>query len=475
MARPEAASALGASPPVRTPNRDPLPAQVISWFLLALLTALLLGGREGLILTFKSDWAQLAFWVSLVVVIDLFPVAVGGRTLTLDMPLLLAVALLYPPAPAAGVALIGAIDVREFTGEVGVSRAVFNRVQIGLSVFAASAVFRALGGSLDRWTVALPAAVVALVADYVTNALLVTLHAGARERVSPPVAAARLRVGSYREFLVAYLGYGLFAVALARLFQEPGPWAVAISIAPLLVARTMLVKSQQTDELAERVAERERAMLNSLDSIVDERRDERERIAGELHDDVLQSLMAILILGKEIEGRSDLEDSAEDARELVNTAALSIQSFRAVISDLGSSPLGRRGLVPTLRGLVRDLRLEQKPRIVCDLPPQDVDLPPRSKVLVYQIAREALLNSLRHAKATEIRLALSTSLGQLRMEVEDNGVGFDLSDRNPSQQFGLALMEARARRLGAKLTIASRAGYGTRLQLTVPSPTAISE
>ncbi|MGH2710066.1 MAG: hypothetical protein ACRDH9_02545, partial [Actinomycetota bacterium] len=95
-------------------------------------------------------FAELVFWAVLILAMNLFPFTSGDLSFTLDTPLLLTIALLYPPEVACILAFVGSMDVREVQGRVGPMRALFNRTQIALSVLLAGLMFRSVtGGDLD--------------------------------------------------------------------------------------------------------------------------------------------------------------------------------------------------------------------------------------------------------------------------------------------------------------------------------------
>jgi signal transduction histidine kinase len=91
-----------------------------------------------------------------------------------------------------------------------------------------------------------------------------------------------------------------------------------------------------------------------------------------------------------------------------------------------------------------------------------------SKQALYRIAQEALHNAGRHARATEVRIVLSQIDSHVRLEVHDNGVGFD-SGRALPGHFGLNTMRERATGLGGTLEIESHPGDGTMVRAIIPT------
>jgi two-component system NarL family sensor kinase len=202
-----------------------------------------------------------------------------------------------------------------------------------------------------------------------------------------------------------------------------------------------------------------------VDRAVDERHDERLRIASDLHDDVLQILTRLWFLTKILEGQRSAESSS--LRELVQGTESSIESLRSVIHDLKESPLGRGGLIPTLKLLARDLQLDWRTRVRVETP-AGLDLDPQRQVLAYQVIREAILNALKHARASEVRVLVAQTPDAVVLTVKDDGVGFDIGRVDQVSHFGLGLMKQRVRRAGGAIRIQSEQHKGTRLVATIP-------
>lgn len=464
-----AASVAQASPSRPTPTRDPPSALALSGVLSLLLGALLVRGSDSLVTTILVEWKPLLFWGLLVAVLSFFPIAVEDARLTLDDPILLAIALLYPPEAAAVLALLASCDVREIRGQISVSRALFNRVQIGLCIYLAGATFRFVtGGNLDPWPVAAIGTGAAVAAEYIANVLLVSLHVRMRWRLDMRAAVRRLKVGSAGQFLATHLGYGSLALVVSHLFLEVGAWSVAAFLVPILVARQMLIRGQAIQALAERLRTRDRVLERLSDRIVDERRDERQRVAGDLHDEVLQDLTRIWLSARLLEKEQTASGSmSDDLKDLVHASEISIESLRKLMRGLKESSTGWGGLIPTLQGLVRDLRLEWKANIHLALP-EALEIEPTAQFVAYQVVREALINSLKHSGASLIDVSLQVGEGVLEVQVQDNGAGFALETVDFSIHFGLALLEERVNELGGHASIQSSPSKGTTVKAVFP-------
>jgi signal transduction histidine kinase len=416
------------------------------------------------------SFGELAFWVVLILIMNLAPFNVGDLSFTLDTPLLLTVALLYPPEVASLVAFVGSMDFREVRRQVGPLRALFNRSQIALSVLLAALVFRFFtGGDLNPWTWAVLGTGAAVLSFHVVNGVTVAIRTALRSRTPLTSALSALTVGPTPVFLATYFGYGVLALVLAHLFIEVGPWAVALFLIPLIVGHQMLVRGDALLRLTKELRHRERLLERLFDRIIEERRDERLRIATGLHDDVLQSLIRIGQLGSFMRKALPKEGSvADDARELELLSRDTVESLRHVLSDLQRSPIGRGGLVPSLRTLAQDLQLDWRTRISVRVD-EDMSLSPEVQIAAYQAAREAIMNSLKHAGATAIKVTLKEKSGDLIVLVEDDGHGFQPKTVDESQRFGLGLMRTRVELAGGFVEVHSQEEEGTRVTVSLPA------
>lgn len=196
--------------------------------------------------------------------------------------------------------------------------------------------------------------------------------------------------------------------------------------------------------------------------------EERQRLARELHDSVSQSLYGLVLsadVGRKllkIKAYSKLAATLEDIGEV---ALQALKEMRLMLFELRPLSLEAVGLVGAL-----DLRLntvERRTGMETALEitgqehlPRDLDLE------VYRIASEALNNSLKHARASAVKVSLTGAPDHLTLVVADNGKGFDHA-RKPGG-IGLSSMKERSSRIGGTLTIDSVPDSGTRVCLDVP-------
>jgi signal transduction histidine kinase len=154
----------------------------------------------------------------------------------------------------------------------------------------------------------------------------------------------------------------------------------------------------------------------------------------------------------------------EDLPELLTASDLASVTLRELISDLRRSALGRGGLGPALLRFIESLNASTA-RIEATI--SDVHASADQELALYQIAREGLWNSLKHAKASIIAVDLRESTEDILLVVRDNGVGFDPLEDAPGH-FGIHIMRERAQGVGAQLMLDAAPGAGCRLSVCVP-------
>ena len=203
--------------------------------------------------------------------------------------------------------------------------------------------------------------------------------------------------------------------------------------------------------------------------------DERDRIGKDLHDGIIQSLYGIAL---SLEHVADLVPTdPDDAIERVDRA---IDDVNRTIGDLRGLIVGLHDQVPDptdlgamLAALAEPLRVRTGLDVELDI---DTDLGTGSAALgshgrteLLLIAREALSNVVRHARARSVHVGLAREDGSLRLEVTDDGRGFDPDAVRVSRHFGLSNMRDRAEDLGGSYRSEPRAGGGTRIIVRIPT------
>ena len=198
------------------------------------------------------------------------------------------------------------------------------------------------------------------------------------------------------------------------------------------------------------------------------RAEERARIAREIHDTLAQGLTAIAL---HLEGAlPHLETDPERARERLEralaTSRESLEEARRSVLDLRTAPPDGKPLAEALGALARRFTSETGVRVHVRASGGAV-LAPRTEAELFRIAGEALANVRRHARARQVEIGLEVGARGVRLSIRDDGIGFDPRARREGHH-GIAGMRERARLLGGRLRIESRAGQGTRVLVTAP-------
>jgi ligand-binding sensor domain-containing protein/signal transduction histidine kinase len=204
----------------------------------------------------------------------------------------------------------------------------------------------------------------------------------------------------------------------------------------------------------------------------EERLSERTRIAQELHDSLIQDVMGISL---QIEVTDELLPADFPAKQSLARALglckSALEAGRRALNDLRSSPLNSADLVKSFSQLANELA--RNPGTVVDVIVEGREHPLNAVTGndVLQIGRQAITNALQHAHARRIHVLLSYGEQQLRIRVQDNGCGMSeetLNLRRPGH-YGISGMQERAERLGGTISIRSRIGQGTEVDLSVPA------
>ncbi|MGH2884021.1 MAG: sensor histidine kinase [Solirubrobacteraceae bacterium] len=195
---------------------------------------------------------------------------------------------------------------------------------------------------------------------------------------------------------------------------------------------------------------------------------ERLRIARELHDEIGQTLTAVALRAEHAAGQGGPE--RRDLAELAEVVQQSLQDVRRISRELRPEALDELGLVNALIALCSRVAEQSGLQIHRRLEGGLPELSPDVELAIYRIAQEALTNAVRHSKATEASVALTSRKGALVLTVTDNGQGLP---EQVNEGGGLTGMRERAMLIGAALIITSvpDAGVEVTLRLTLNEET----
>jgi len=221
-------------------------------------------------------------------------------------------------------------------------------------------------------------------------------------------------------------------------------------------------------ELEHRLEENARARgdLRELSArLLRTQENERRSLARELHDEVGQSLSAILM---EAESAACAEEPVEIREHLASIRTLAektVNEVRDLALLLRPSMLDDFGLVPALNWHAREMAKRTGLNVMVSADDTTDDLPDEHKTCIYRLVQEAVNNSARHASARTVEVVVTRQGQQVRLSVRDDGAGFDTRF---VRGLGLLGMEERVRRLGGRLQIDSQLGRGTLVEAALP-------
>jgi signal transduction histidine kinase len=247
-------------------------------------------------------------------------------------------------------------------------------------------------------------------------------------------------------------------------------WTFAITLAGGIVLALVTIGRtlQMERELERRLEEngRARADLRELSAkLLRAQENERRTLARELHDEVGQSLSAILM---ETEGAACAEEPAEIREHLAAIRAMAektVNEVRDLALLLRPSMLDDFGLAPALRWHAREMAKRTGLHVVVQADDAVDGLPEEHQTCIYRLVQEALNNAARHASARTVEVAVKREGQRVRFTVRDDGAGFD-----PRFVRGLGLlgMEERVARLGGSVRFDSQPGRGTLVAAELP-------
>lgn len=267
-------------------------------------------------------------------------------------------------------------------------------------------------------------------------------------------------------FLVVQFGFASEREWLPRELQMLNSaaerWLEAVDRARLM--RDLSDREQQLKELAEHMLHVEEM--------------ERRRISRELHDEAGQSLVCIRLQLELLEMDLKTEDEAtiEKLRDVREMTERTILDIRRLISDLSPAVLEQLGLGAAVRQLCNRFKQAYPCRMKVQVGKLG-DIPQRVQIVTYRLLQECCNNIAKHSAATNVNISVNMADGVLRLDVQDNGVGFVVDEALTGfKSFGLSGMRERVALLGGQIEVKSgttgkrNKGKGTGISIEIPVP-----
>ncbi len=311
------------------------------------------------------------------------------------------------------------------------------------------------------------------------------VQAGARRTVSYP----NLPAGRYLFRVKAANSDGVWnetGVAIPLIITLPiwqNGWfqggAGLLIVAGLATAYTLRLRSihaqkreleaqvaQRTDDLRREIEQRKQAEAALAHKAAEEAViAERTRLARDLHDAVTQTLFSASLIAEVLPDlwQTDEREARQSADELRQLTRGALAEMRTLLLELRPAALTQTCLADLLKQLTDALIGRSRLPITLQIDGERW-LPPEVQVAFYRIAQESLNNIVKYARATRAEVCLAQTASQTRLEISDNGVGFEPAAIKPTS-LGLCIMRERAEAVGAELRLTSAPGQGTRVSV----------
>ena len=260
---------------------------------------------------------------------------------------------------------------------------------------------------------------------------------------------------------------------LVGVLEAYGPETLAEGGSETLISLTNQAASAlENARLYAELAERENQLRRLVGKLITTQEEERRRVAHDVHDGLAQTAAAahqhLQVFARHnppgsASGRQELDEALELVREVVGEA-------RQVIHDLRPTVLDDFGLAAAVRLQVQTLRSEGL-EVGLEETLGDERLPPEVETTLFRVAQEALTNVRKHARASRVRVVLDRQGSAVRLQVTDDGRGFEphgaTKSNGPGERVGLSGMRERLSLLGGRFGLQSEPGSGTTLTAEV--------
>ncbi len=350
--------------------------------------------------------------------------------------------------------------------------------------------FAALGGSAPWGVVVRQAAVEALptegalpwygvIAGLTAQLALAGAFAwGAARSVTRPVAVltehAERIAGGELGTPIPDLGadeVGRLGTSLERMRQNLGLLIDHVADVNAQLEQRVEARTRQLNEANAQLREREEARSELLRKVITAQEDERKRIARELHDETSQGL-AVLAMG--VEAAQDAIRSGKVPRldEVKSLAVRTLEDVHRLILDLRPSVLDDLGLLSAIRWCAEHSLQSRGIAVRCEFGEMP-RLPPEMETVLFRICQETMSNVARHAQATAVLVQVGIEGGEVVVDIEDDGRGFDAqadARREGRRPWGLMGIRERAEILGGVARVESSPGQGTHVEVRIPVP-----
>jgi signal transduction histidine kinase len=250
-------------------------------------------------------------------------------------------------------------------------------------------------------------------------------------------------------------------------FSQPHDWLpTERNLLRAIADRSALAidRASMTDALRER----EMRIAELSGHLMHAQEEERKRISRELHDETGQGLMVIRLYLGMLETSVSTRSGKGKIRETLDVVDRTIEGIRRIIARLSPLVLQELGLIAAVRKEAKDLIKSAGVKAKVTVSPEFGRLPAPVEAAFYRVVQEALHNVAKHANATMVNIEMRREGDQVRLSIDDDGVGIAASPASSRQTFGMAGMRERIGNIGGKVKVSSARGKGTRIEVNAP-------
>jgi PAS domain S-box-containing protein len=205
------------------------------------------------------------------------------------------------------------------------------------------------------------------------------------------------------------------------------------------------------------------------------REEEKIAIAREIHDDLGQILVALKIELGLFKHRISKEKGCINSEEILckfdDLSVMvdkTIKTTRRIMTGLRPEIIDSLGFIEAAKSYVLEFEIRNHLPCLFKCTIDELNTTPQQSVALFRILQEALTNVVKHAKATEVKISISIQSGKIIMEINDNGIGFDETQKGRPDSYGMIGMKERVILLEGELIITGKKGIGTSVKIVMP-------
>lgn len=230
-------------------------------------------------------------------------------------------------------------------------------------------------------------------------------------------------------------------------------------------------EKQKTDKNAYQLFSTEHDKIKILET----QEIERQRIARDLHDSIIQNLTNIVHKTELCLRLMDLDTirAKLEMATMIDNIRLIINNMREIIYNLRPMSIQEIGLKQEINNFLKTFMLQNKIQVKFDTTEENYNLLPVVNLTIFRIIQEACNNIAKYAKASACRISLQYMSNQIELIIQDNGIGFDMNENLNEKEFeksgfGLSIMRERVHLLSGELNIESNRNKGTKIHVIIP-------